>query len=264
MKDYQRFGVIFAIILILALCVVHNVLPRQTISNAQIQENPPENLNTKTDNLNILFLGVSRKDLLMASVYSINYKNSKGKVRSGAVFFPPFSLFSCNGKIMTLEEIYQEMDTAEAITKISKILENALRIKIAYSVKIDKAIFREVEKIFDPITVNGEEIELANLFEMEASPRDKVILKQLMNQLTNPTIYFYHLPRLLINARHYVTTDFPVTPENLWLHFKIVRRVDTSNIIKVIAPGEPCTRKGERAQVIPESFLRNIIYKITT
>lgn len=213
--------------------------------------------NQQTDNLNVLFIGADGKRLLMTSVYSINHHQTK--MKSGAIFFPNHTLLQETGYPGTLEDIFRRDGPVE----IMGLLEKALEIDIAYYVRIDKAVLREVEKFIDPIYVDGEKIELENLFDMQVTPKDQEILGALMEELTKPKVYFINLPRLVAAFRKYLETDFPINPSNLVLHYRIARNVDMDHITKVVLRGTNYRWRGKIVQVVPMEILRNIVYKVT-
>ncbi|WP_028309781.1 hypothetical protein [Desulfitibacter alkalitolerans] len=208
--------------------------------------------NSKTDNLNILFIGADRDGLLMTAIYSINYKGKKENFKSGSVFFPGNMQIIYDGKTYLLQELFKDLGKDDYSRIMVNILEQLMDIHIAYHVIIDKAVLTEAEKILDPIIVDGTRINLEDIFEMPASDKDKTVLGQLMEQFTRPTAFFYKLPALVIKSSRHIKTDFPLTPENLWLHFRIARDVNREEIDKVILDKN-----------IPEDILKDIIYRIT-
>ncbi|MEW6624935.1 MAG: hypothetical protein AB1420_17725 [Bacillota bacterium] len=215
----------------------------------QVQQKTPANANrnSKTDNLNILFIGADGERLLMTSVYTIDYKNKKNGFKSAGIFFQDDLALKHKKKDLTLREFYSSYTPGQ----LKEALGNLLGVKIAYYVHMDKAILKEAEKMLDPIIVDGERISLPDLFEIPAGSKDQKIFEQLMRQFTRPKTYFYHLPTLIIRSARHIQTDFPLTAENLYLHFRIARDVDMGNITKIILE-DPS-----------EALLKDIIYRTT-
>ena len=208
--------------------------------------------NNQTDNLNILFVGADRDRLLMTAIYSINYKGKNENFKSGSVFFPLNMQVIYDGKNYTLRELFENWGKDDYTRVMVKVLEELMEINIAYHVIIDKAILIEAGKIIEPIVVDGQEINLEDIFEMPPSDKDEVILGQLMKQFTSPSTFFSQIPALVLRSSRYIKTDFPLTPENLWLHFRIARNVNMDEIDKVTLDKN-----------ISEDILRDIIYQIT-
>lgn len=216
----------------------------------------PENkhLNTQSNNLNVLFLGVDGDKLLMCSLYSINYRD---KMQSGAVFTPTFSLVP--GESYTFAQLYRR----EGVSGVKKVLEKEMEVHIAYHILIQRAVFDEIEKFIDPIYIDGEKVNLADLFTMKVGPKDQEILGALMREFTKPGTFFIDLPRLIFSAKKYVSTDFKINPKNLMLHYKIARGVDTTKITKVILPGRTKLIGGQKHYELLTYPLQNTIYEIT-
>ncbi|WP_366923723.1 hypothetical protein MFMK1_000636 [Metallumcola ferriviriculae] len=209
-------------------------------------------LNRETDNLNVLFVGVDGEQLEMVAVYSINNREN---FNSGAVFFPVNTYFS--GK--TLTETFRQ----KGVGGVRAILQTEMEVDISYFVLMDKRILAEVDSFLKPIVVNGEEVDINNLFKMEVTPNDEEILGQLMTQLTKPSVYFLRLPKLLIAFNRYMETDFRPTLDNLRLHFEIASHIDTKQINKVIAGGQGRYLNGQKVWVVPDTVLKNVVYQIT-
>ncbi|KKM10760.1 hypothetical protein SY88_11765 [Clostridiales bacterium PH28_bin88] len=229
-----------------------NATPLPVKQPAQLAPNLPLR-NRETDNLNVLFLGADGDQLLMTAVYSINYKED---FRSGAVFFPVRTALD---RTSPLESVFREAGPKALVP----LLEEALSVDIAYYVRIDRRVLSEVKKFVNPIVVDGQEVELENLFTMEISPRDDRILGALLAELTRPRVYFIHLPALVLAFHRYLETDFAINPENLWLHYRIAREVDTAAIPKVVAWGTVTLQAGEPVLLIPSTWLGGIIYDLT-
>lgn len=215
-------------------------------------EFPNPHLNRYTDNLNVLFVGTEDSELRMVAVYSINIHD---KYQSGAVFFPVTTYFQSG----MLKDIYR----TAGVKRIQEILEEELEVDIDYYVWMDKRILTEVKSFLDPIIVDGQPVDIENLFVMEVTPRDEEILGKLMEQLTRPKVYFLHLPKLVFAFKKYMRTDFRPTLENLKEHFLIARNIDTQRITKVIAGGHYEHQRGRKVWVVPDMILKNVVYQIT-
>lgn len=221
-------------------------------------------LNLLTRNLNILFVGAHQQDLLAVAVYSVNYPD---RYQSAAIFIPTDAFFPPerpmpgrpNKKARSLETIFQ----AEGPQGLAAAISEALSVELDYYISIDQRVLQEVEKFIDPIVVNEQKVELENLFTMEITPADEIIMGALLAELTRPEVFFAHLPRLVLTFRHYLETDFAINPENLWLHYKIARGVDTSAIPKIFAPTVPAPWQGQTARVVPEEWLGSALYRLT-
>ncbi|KUO51310.1 MAG: hypothetical protein APF76_17685 [Desulfitibacter sp. BRH_c19] len=218
-----------------------------------IKQKPLPKRNKETDNLNILFIGADKDKLLMTAIYSIDYKDKKENLKSGSVFFHNNTYIEYNGQRYTLQGLYKQHSEKDYGYMLVDILEELLEIEIAYHVHMDKAVLKEANKILDPIIVDDQRINLEDIFEMPATDQDQAVLGQLMEQFTRPTTYFYKLPALVIKSSRYIDTDFPLTPENLLLHFRIARGVNMDDIEKIILDKN-----------ISEDILKDVIYKITT
>ncbi|GAW93848.1 hypothetical protein [Calderihabitans maritimus] len=199
-------------------------------------------LNRLTDNLNVLFVGIEKGKVRMISVYSINYKEN---MKSVAVFFHPQTVLTGE----SLASLYYR----RGIKALEAALEKAMEIEIKYYLRIDKAILDEVSRFIDPIVVSEWEVNLSEIFTMGVTPYDEEILGALVRELTKPQVYFVHLPRLVMTFKNYVDTDFPLTLENLLVHFRIATSIDTRSIKKVIIPSRP----------LEQQFLTGLIYQFT-
>lgn len=208
--------------------------------------------NGQTDNLNILFIGADRDRLLMTAIYSINYKGKDKNFKSGSVIFSANMQVMHDGKNYVLRELFKDLGEYEYSRVMREILEELMNIHIAYHIIIDKAVLIEAERIIEPIVIDGQKINLEDIFEMPPSDKDEIILGQLMEQFTSPATFFSKLPALVFRSSRYIKTDFPLTSENLRLHFRIARNVNMDEINKV-----------NLGKNTPEDILRDIIYQIT-
>ena len=190
--------------------------------------------NDQTDNLNILFLAADQKKLLTAAVLTVNYHDLTDGFSSAGIFFPIDSIITDSDRPKTLAEYYKCKNHPNSAAAIRQILQELLSVDIAYYVHLDKRILHEVQSFAGPVTIDDQEIALQDIFEIPADPKDQEILEHLVKQCTKPSAYFYSLPAMLIKSVRLIQTDFPLTAENLWLHFKIAKGIDMANIQKRI------------------------------
>ncbi|MBS4024201.1 MAG: hypothetical protein KGZ96_00840 [Clostridia bacterium] len=217
-----------------------------------------QRLNKKTDNLNVLFVGVGDGELKMACLYSIDYQETW---RSAAIFFPNRTTVALPGEGASnmLYRIYQD----KGVEGLVKALEDKLEVDINYYIKVDRKVLQKVAEIIDPIYVEGEEIDITNLFDMEVTPHDDYILGELVKQFRKPTVYFFSLPELFFSFRKYISTDFAITPSNLYFHFKVATGIDPALLTKTILSGWDYYHQGEWIRVIPEDTWKNIVHRLT-
>ena len=208
----------------------------------------------ETDNLNVLFIGFEEESLEMVAVYSINYRD---RMQSGAVFFPVQALVP--GEELSFRDFYRE----EGLRALRSAVEEALGIEIAYHVAINNAIMAEVEGIIGPITIEGKKLDLNKIFTMAPSPQDEEMLGELVRRLTRPEVYFWQLPKLCLAAHRHVITDFPLTLENLWLHYRIASKIPTDRLRKVILSVQVAPTERGLAWQLVEAQLARIIYDVT-
>lgn len=215
----------------------------------------PESLNSQTDNLNVLFLGFEDEELAMVAVYSINHRD---RYQSAAVFFPP--LGQVPGHNLDFRQYYRQ----EGLMSLRQAVAECLDVPIAYHVTVKNTILDEVEKITGPILVNGKRLDLKGIFTLAPSPQDEEILGELVRRLTKAEVYFWHLPRLFFRARHHLSTDFPITWDNLRLHYRIAANLKPQELRKFILDLEPKFTPGEGFRWhFREEQLKRIIYDLT-
>src|SRR5690606_1616580 len=106
-------------------------------------------------------------------------------------------------------------------------------------------------------------VDLKRIFTMKPGPKDEEMLGELLKRLRKPEVFFWQLPRLCLAAHRYVTTDFPLTLENLWLHYRIASRIPVHELRKVILSPEPQLTPRGVAWQLNETQLARIIYEIT-
>lgn len=211
--------------------------------------------NCGLDNYNITFLGIEDGKLQMLTVYSIN-KDRDWK--SGTVFIPPETLVPG-----TRDQSFQELFQTGGPEKIRAVLAQSMEIPIAYFVKVDRNLLSEMEPILEPIEVDGEPVNISQLFTREITPQDELILAALLKKLVKPEVFFGPLPQLIWTCKKYIETDFEVTWSNLWLHYQIACNIDTTKVIKKILPGR-YRHEGSRSLwvVEPEGWW-NTVYEVT-
>lgn len=211
-------------------------------------------LNRQTDNLNVLFLGVDGQELLMCALYTVNHR---GSFRSAALFFPT------QGVLPGSQETIAQVFSQRGVEGVRKLVEEQMGITVAYYIRIEQAVFDYLEEFIDPIYVDGEKIDLSQLFTMGVGSKDQEILAELWRQLTRPRVFFLDLPRLVFHRQKLVTTDFAVTPPNLLLHFKIVQQVDASQIKKVVLPTQRVRIGHTYRRQLLSYPLQNAVYLLT-
>lgn len=215
-----------------------------------------ERLNRETDNLNVLFIGVGDDELSMVSLYTIDHQHSW---RSAAIFFPVKTVVTTQEKPTFLAEIYQNHGTADLVAA----LEQQLEVNIDYHVKVDRQVLKRLDQIIAPIYIDGEKVDITNLFDMTVTPYDDYIIGQLVEQLRQPSVYFFTLPELFVTFRRHIATDFPITPNNLYLHYQIARGIDPHKLTKTIVSGKDYFMAGEVVRQVSEDTWKNIIYRLT-
>ena len=192
------------------------------------------------EKLNVLFIGADGDQLLMTAVYNI-YKidtpNNENSFESKAIFFPSETLVSSK----TMGQVFKDKDAGGLLP----LLQKKLNVEISYFIKIERRALEEAKSFIDPIIIEGETVPLNDLFTMAIGTHDEEILGQLMERFTSPTVYFYHLPKLVLSEKKLVQTDFSPTITNLWLHFKIATGIDTTKIQKKVVRGYPLASMGE-------------------
>ncbi|NLL18805.1 MAG: hypothetical protein GX262_07240, partial [Clostridia bacterium] len=89
------------------------------------------------------------------------------------------------------------------------------------------------------------------------------MLGELVRRLTRPEVYFWQLPKLCLAAHRHVITDFPLTLENLWLHYRIASKIPTDRLRKVILSVQVAPTERGLAWQLVEAQLARIIYDVT-
>jgi hypothetical protein len=217
-----------------------------------------QRLNKETDNLNVLFVGVGDGELKMVCLYSIDYQETW---RSAAMFFPNRTTVGLPGRDAgsILAGIYE----AKGVEGLVKALEDKLEVSINYYIKVDRKVLQKVAAIIDPIYVEGEQVDITTLFDMKVTPHDDYILGELVKQFRKPAVYFFALPELFFSFRKYISTDFAITPTNLYFHFKVASGINPSLLTKTIVSGWNYHHQGEWVWVIPEDTWKNIVHRLT-
>lgn len=212
--------------------------------------------NTETDNLNVLFVGIDDDQLKMVSMYSINHNND---FNSAAIFFPTYTLVNTNKSLEKLTDVYKRAGAPG----ITEVLSDKLEINIDYHILVHQGILTEVAKMIDPIYVAGEEVDLTNLFDMGITPHDDEILGKLVQEFRKPQVFFFSLPELFFSFRRHISTDFVITPSNLYLHYRIARGINADAVTKIIADGIDFTHQDKQFRLITDDTWRNIVYRNT-
>jgi hypothetical protein len=221
--------------------------------------------NLLAQNLNVLFIGTNRQKLLTATIYSVNYRDryqQAALVLPIGAFFPPewAKPRMPLSQARPLANIYQQ----EGSSGLVRAVNESLGVEIDYFIRIDQRVLQKVADVINPIAVNDKRVEVENLFTMRATPADEQIMGALLAELTRPHVYFFHLPRIVLTSRGYLETDFAITPKNLRLHYKLIRRVDTRAVPKITIPTVPAPWLGETARVVPEDWMREVQNQIST
>lgn len=213
-----------------------------------------KHLNSQTDNMNVLFIGVDQGKLLACSIFTINHQD---KLQAGGVFVPTFA--RPLGYNLTFAQIYEKL----GVKGLKKVLEKEMEIKIEIYYAIEREILKQIEKYINPIYIAGKQVELYNLFTMAATPEDEKILGALVRELTSPKVFFTKLPLLLADAKKYISTDFKINPKNLLLHYRIITGIDNTKVKKIILPTQKKIARGKLYHEIHSYHLQNTIYEIT-
>ena len=216
-------------------------------------------LNHQTDNFNILMLGVDKDKLEMVSVYSINHRLETEQPKSVSLFFPTNSLFIYKGKKKTLEGIF----AAEGWEAITGVMEKEMFIDIDYYVKIDRQALRDLEKYFDPIYVDGEKVDMENLFVRRTSNQDDRIIALVLRQVLRPEVFFRYIPRLVFSSHRDIESNFSFTPQNLVFYYRLAKRLSTKRVDKVVLTGRTEWLDGHKVNIPPEEALQCAIYQAT-
>lgn len=221
-----------------------------------VLEPKEERLNKETNNLNVLFVGVDREKLKMIALYTIDHEVSW---RSAAIFIPIKTAVGNAVKTALLQDIYSQ----EGVAGVVKVLEEQLEVNISYYIKVDKAVLVKVAAIIDPIYAAGQPVDIANLFDMAVTPYDDYILGELVKEFSKPAVFFLALPEIFFSFRKHISTDFAITPSNLYLHYKIATGIKPSLLKKTIITGYDYYDRGKWMRVIPEDTWKRIVYRLT-
>ncbi|HHU31966.1 MAG: hypothetical protein ACOX1Y_07395 [Zhaonellaceae bacterium] len=213
-----------------------------------------QRLNKKTDNMNVLFIGVDKGKLLACSVFTINYKD---KYQAGGVFLPTYS------RPPKYKYSFAEIYEKAGVEGLKQVIEKEMGIKIELYYSIERELLKQIETYIDPIYINNQKLEIYNLFTMAVSPQDEEILGALTRELLKPGVFFTKLPRLLLDATKYIKTDFKVTFQNLKFHYNNIVNLDTHNIKKQVLPTHKKVSGNKIYYEIDAYHLHNSIYEIT-
>jgi anionic cell wall polymer biosynthesis LytR-Cps2A-Psr (LCP) family protein len=214
-----------------------------------------EHGNKSLSNYNIMFFGIEDQKLQMLTVYSINQRNNW---KSGTVFIPTDTLVPGGKNLHMADYFYQN-----GPEKAKKLVEKVMEIDINYYVMVDRNLLLEMEPYLDPIYISGEKVNIPQLFTKEITPDDEIILASLLKNLTNPSIYFGVLPKLILACKQYIKTDFQLNWTSLWVHYQIAKNIDTSSVTKKILSGRYLTIENQRYWVPTQHAWKNMIYEVT-
>lgn len=211
--------------------------------------------NKGLNNYNIMFFGIEDNKLQMLTVYSINKEN---KWQSGTVFIPTDSLVPGTKYQYLADYFYQN-----GPEKVEQLVEEAMEINIDYYVEVDRNLLLEVEPFLEPIYVKGERVNLAQLFTKEITPEDEIILASLLKNLTQSSIYFGVLPKLVLTCKEYINTDFELSWTNLWVHYQIAKNIDTTAVKKKIISGKYLVLNKNKYWIPNQEAWWNTVYEVT-
>lgn len=216
-------------------------------------------LNFRTDNFNILMLGVDGDKLEMVSVYSVNHRLKTARPKSVSLFFPINSLFIYKGKEKTLDGIFAD----RGWRSVAEVMEKEMLIDINYYVKIDRQALRDLEKYFDPIYVDGKKVEMENLFVRRTSDDDDRIIALILRQVLRPEVFFKYIPRLVFSFHRDIESNFSFTPKNLVFYYRLGKRLSTKRVEKVVLWGKTDWKNGRKVNIPPKDQLQCAIYLAT-
>lgn len=216
---------------------------------------PVTHHNKELTNYNIMFFGIEDNKLQMLTVYSINKDNNW---KSGTVFIPTNTLVP-GTEDQSIEDYFYK----NGPEKIRELVENAMEIHISYFVKVDRNLLLEVEPYLEPIYIDGEKVNIAQLFTKEITPEDEKILASLLKSLTQPSVYFGILPKLILTCKQYITTDFEMNWTNLWMHFQIAKNIDTTSVTKKIISGKFIIQDNKKYWAPSQDGWWNMVYEVT-
>ncbi|NLT94386.1 MAG: hypothetical protein GXW85_02455 [Clostridia bacterium] len=209
-------------------------------------------LNRKTQNTNILCLGIADNKLEMISIYSINKTNKK----SAGIFFPTHINIRVNGEMLSLKEIYLKY----GVDNLKKILSQCLEVNIPYHMVADKKGLVELSELIGPLYVENENIDIPNLFVRPVSSKDDAILQSLAEKVTQPKMLL-QIPKLIKIFIANVQSDIGVS--GLWDLYRVFKDLDHSEISKVVLWGEKMQLADKEYWVVSPYDWHNVIYEMT-
>lgn len=218
----------------------------------------PFPLNTRTENFNILLLGVDKDKLEMVCVYSINH-HFKDPPKSVSLFFPVNSLLQHKGEKKTLDRIY----AVGGWQALEEVLEKKMFIDIAYYVKIDRQALRDLERYFEPIYVDGEKVEMETLFVRRTSDEDDRIIARILKQVLRREVFFRYIPSLVFGVSKDIESNFSFTPQNLVFHYHLAKKLSTKRVEKRVLFGTTDWQEGRRVNIPRDEDLGSAIYLAT-
>ncbi|MFZ7104764.1 MAG: hypothetical protein ACOWWO_19180 [Peptococcaceae bacterium] len=216
---------------------------------------PPQtdnHLNRKTNNTNILCLGVADHNLEMISVYSINKENRK----SAGVFLPTRTTLKVNGEMFSLQEIYHKY----GVRDLKKIVSQCLEVDIPYHMVADKQGLVELSELIGPLYVENENIDIPDLFVRPTSDKDDKILQSLADRITQPKMIL-QVPKLIKIFIANVESDIGVS--GLWELYKVFGTLNHAQLAKIVLWGEQVKMAGEEYWFIPPYDWHNVVYEMT-
>ncbi|SMB88271.1 Anionic cell wall polymer biosynthesis enzyme, LytR-Cps2A-Psr (LCP) family [Desulfonispora thiosulfatigenes DSM 11270] len=208
-------------------------------------------LNKKTDNTNLIVLGVDQNRLKFVSVYSINQKNKK----SAGVFLPTKTGLNVNGQLLSLEKIHKKYGAESLKNLISKTME----ISIPYYMEVDKQGLVDLSKIIGPVYIEDENVDVPNLFNQSPSSGDDAILQGVAKEVTKTKISDY--PKLLGIFKENVKSDLGV--KGAYSLYKIFKNLNHAELSKVILGGEKIKRDGQTLIIVEPYDWHNMVYQMT-
>ena len=215
-------------------------------------------LNKRSNNFNILLLGVDGNKLEMVCVYSINH-HLKTQLKSVSLFFPTNSLLLYKGKKTTLVSIFSSGDWKA----VAEAVESEMYIDINYYVKIDRQALRDLEKNFEPIYVDGKRVQMETLFVRRTSNEDDRLIARILKQVLRPEMFFKYIPGLVFGIHGDIESNFSFTPRNLAFYYRIAKKLSTNRIEKVVLLGTTQWKNGRKVNIPPEDLMGSAIYRET-
>lgn len=220
-------------------------------NTTQTSAKKDKHLNKKTDNTNLVILGVDKNELEVISIYSINERNKK----SAGVFLSTQTALKVGRDLLSLEDIYNKYGARSLKNLISKTME----IDIPYYMEVDKRGLVELSDIIGSVYVDEENVDVPNLFTKSPSSGDDAILQGLAKEVTKVKIRDY--PKLLAIFKNNVQSDLGV--QGVYSLYKIFKNLNHAELSKIVLGGEKIEKKGERLIIVAPYDWHNMIYQMT-